>query len=457
MKKQGSFWSYVATGVVVTSLVFLVPRSVSADDPSKIQWGTPQEILARLSADKYELPKGWKEAVGDTKEIVVYNYGPVLPSDPATKANADIFTELTGIQVKFIELLASQMIQKETAMLVAQSPAADIVVTLEDKALDFIKAGWYLPLPALWPKNAEELWAQYPPAYRKVSEYEGIGYGAPNISKAYVLNYRKSLFKEAGIQESPKTWDELITAAKKLTKDTNGDGVPEQWGLVIGLREVLGYRMLANLLFGAGGHFVYDGKVKVNTPEMQQVFQFLVDLRNKHKAVPPEVNNIEYLDLVDQYKRGNVAMAIFGFELPSQLGFPEDMGQSLLPGLTLDKLGNTSIDYEIIGVNPYSKNKAAAMLYIDLKRSKQAQVNELVIEKNLSSWLPAYDDPAIIELVPAAPVLQQALQKASLEVYPEIGEASSILVKELSDALLEKKTVEQALTDAQKQIDLVKK
>lgn len=455
MKNRLNLFTYLARWFVVLTVLCLAPIPVSADDPSKIQWGTPQEILARLSADKYELPKGWKEAVGDTKEIVVYNYGPLLPSDPATKANADIFTELTGIQVKFLELLATQMIQKETAMLVAQSGSADIVVTLEDKTLDFIKAGWYLPLPELW--ASDEIWAQYPPAYRKVSEYQGVGYGAPNISKAYVLNYRKSLFREADIQEPPKTWSEWIEVAQKLTKDTNGDGITDQWGLIIGLKGPLGYRMIANLLFGAGGRFVHNGKVKVDTPEMREVFQFLVDLRNKYKVIPPEVNNVDYLNLVDRYKRGNIAMAMFGFELPSQLGFPEDMGQAPLPAETLERLGATSIDYEVIGVNPYSKNKAAAMLYIDLKRSKQAQVNELVIEKNLSSWLPAYDDPAIIELVPAASVLKMALEKADLEVYPEIGETSSILVKELSDALLEKKTVAQALADAQKQVDLVKK
>jgi multiple sugar transport system substrate-binding protein len=435
--------------------LFFISSPASADDPGKIQWGTPQEILTRLSADKYELPKGWKEAVGDTPEIVVFNYGPLLPSDPATKANADIFTELTGIKVKFLEILDTQMIQKETAMLAAQSSAADIVVILEDKAHDFFKAGWFLPLPQLWP--SDDIWAQYPSAFRKVCEFQGVGYGGTNISKAYMLNYRKSLFKEAGIQEPPETWDEWIEAAKKLTKDTNNDGIIDQWGLIIGFKGPLGYRMVANLLFGAGGRFVQDGRVKVDTPEMQKVFQFLVDLRNKHRVIPPEINNVDYLNLVDRFKRGNIAMAMFGFELPSQLGFPEDMGQALLPALTPDKLGATIVDYEIIGVNPWSKNKAAAMLYVDYKRSKQAQINELVIEKNLSSWLSAYDDPTVIELVPAASVLRKALDKANLEIYPEIGETSSILVTELSDALLEKKTVEQALADAQKQIDLVKK
>jgi len=34
----------------------------------------------------------------------------------------------------------------------------------------------------------------------------------------------RKLFKAAGVAEPPKTWDEFVTTAKKLTKDTNGDG-----------------------------------------------------------------------------------------------------------------------------------------------------------------------------------------------------------------------------------------
>lgn len=44
--------------------------------------------------------------------------------------------------------------------------------------------------------------------------------------------YRKDLFEAEGI-EIPKTWDEYIEAAKKLTKDTDGDGRNDQFGAVV--------------------------------------------------------------------------------------------------------------------------------------------------------------------------------------------------------------------------------
>ena len=44
------------------------------------------------------------------------------------------------------------------------------------------------------------------------------------------MYYNTKMFKEAGIEKAATTWDEFVADAKKLTKDTNGDGKPDQWG-----------------------------------------------------------------------------------------------------------------------------------------------------------------------------------------------------------------------------------
>jgi len=53
----------------------------------------------------------------------------------------------------------------------------------------------------------------------------------PLYASAYELYYNKKLFKAAGIGSPPKTWNEFVADAHKLTKDTNGDGKTDQWGL----------------------------------------------------------------------------------------------------------------------------------------------------------------------------------------------------------------------------------
>lgn len=62
---------------------------------------------------------------------------------------------------------------------------------------------------------------------------DGKRYLVPLFHGGSIIYYRKDLFREAGIDPaSLKTWDDLITAAKALKKDTNGDGVTDIWGLV---------------------------------------------------------------------------------------------------------------------------------------------------------------------------------------------------------------------------------
>lgn len=53
----------------------------------------------------------------------------------------------------------------------------------------------------------------------------------PLYTNAYELYYSKKLFKAAGISAPPKTWSEFVSAGRKLTKDTDGDGKTDQWGL----------------------------------------------------------------------------------------------------------------------------------------------------------------------------------------------------------------------------------
>ncbi|HEY9672644.1 MAG TPA: extracellular solute-binding protein [Waterburya sp.] len=47
--------------------------------------------------------------------------------------------------------------------------------------------------------------------------------------------YRPTLFKAAGITQLPTTWKELREVAKKLTRDLNGDGRVDQYGMLLPL------------------------------------------------------------------------------------------------------------------------------------------------------------------------------------------------------------------------------
>lgn len=63
---------------------------------------------------------------------------------------------------------------------------------------------------------------------------EGI-YALPYDWVGGVLVYNKDLFDQVGMEypDPSWTWDDLRLAARRLTQDTNGDGVPDVWGFSI--------------------------------------------------------------------------------------------------------------------------------------------------------------------------------------------------------------------------------
>jgi multiple sugar transport system substrate-binding protein len=78
----------------------------------------------------------------------------------------------------------------------------------------------------------------------------------------------KELFDKEGIAP-PKTWSQFRAAAKRLTKDADGDGVADQFGLVLmgGDKGGFAYRMIP-FFFKAGANVMSDDltKIEFNSP-----------------------------------------------------------------------------------------------------------------------------------------------------------------------------------------------
>lgn len=71
------------------------------------------------------------------------------------------------------------------------------------------------------------------PAMWDYSKFEGKVSAIPFNISTPVFYYNKDLMREAGLdpESPPQTWDELLSAASKITKDINGDGIPDIWGV----------------------------------------------------------------------------------------------------------------------------------------------------------------------------------------------------------------------------------
>jgi multiple sugar transport system substrate-binding protein len=102
---------------------------------------------------------------------------------------------------------------------------------------------------------------------------------------SYPLFYNKDLFDKAGIAYPDSTWtyDTLLAVAQKLTKDTDGDGKPDQWGFL--LDNSGGFD---GVIYSLGGAVLTDDlkRSAFAEPRTIQALHYWVDLVQKYKVAP---------------------------------------------------------------------------------------------------------------------------------------------------------------------------
>ena len=157
--------------------------------------------------------------------------------------------------------------------------------------------------------------------------------------------YRIDRFEEAGL-EIPTTWDEFIECAKALTKDTDGDGVVDQWGFgMVGSNDSSGQSRFMSYLWSNGYECAYeeDGEWKTDiaaTPEFIDVFSKWTSM-NADGLVPIGITEVNYSTAANYFAMGYTSMFLTG---PNALG----VAYSSNPDLR-GKLGSFKIPGEYSG------------------------------------------------------------------------------------------------------------
>ncbi|WP_276352237.1 ABC transporter substrate-binding protein [Cohnella caldifontis] len=132
--------------------------------------------------------------------------------------------------------------------------------------------------------------------YRSSPDY---AWGISTAGECFGLFYRKDLLEEAGVQPPPAqaadawTWDEFVSAAKKLTLDRNGRNADDpQFDKDHIVRYGIMFETwsdpLNNFIFGNGGDWVSPDRTRftLNSPEAAEAVQKLADLANVYHVAP---------------------------------------------------------------------------------------------------------------------------------------------------------------------------
>ena len=122
----------------------------------------------------------------------------------------------------------------------------------------------------------------------------GSKYGVPTGFVPLSVFYNKTLLDAAGVTTFPATWDEWVDAAKRATIDENGDGTPEQYGLVLPDHGTVGNGLWASLFEGNGGSITNDDgtEATVDSPENVETLEYWASAIREDKISPTGVDGI---------------------------------------------------------------------------------------------------------------------------------------------------------------------
>lgn len=226
--------------------------------------------------------------------------------------------------------------------------------------------------------------------YQKVLnfyKYDGKIYGLPLDAAALAIFYNKNMFDAAGVPYPKKgwTWDDLINMGKKFVKDTNRDGIPDQFAIQ------LSWNYWPVMLKADTDHTIFDNyfhptKYLMTQDDSIAAMQRYFDmwLKDKIAPTPDELNQIS-----DYFMAGKAAMIMIGsWNMPKYIANIKDFKWDLAPL----PLGTTGKEYNrgdgsAFGLSAQSDHQDAAFEFIKFLAGPNSEGSGILVDRQ--QMLPA--------------------------------------------------------------------
>ncbi|MDY6785498.1 MAG: ABC transporter substrate-binding protein [Cyanobacteriota bacterium] len=236
--------------------------------------------------------------------------------------NRDVFDELVArfnqtheeIQVESLYIGQSDQQLPKILTAVIGNAAPDLLWFPPTLTGQLKELGAIQPLDGWWENSP--LTEELDPAMLATMELEDKIWSVPMATNNVGLFYRPSLLAEAGVTEVPKTWEELQQAARQLTRDTDGDGKRDRYGMILSLgkSEWVVFTWLP-FFYSAGGEALGGEQPNLESEGAIAALQLWYDLVQEGSAI---LSGPERGYEQDDFISGRAAMQLTG---PWTLGF----------------------------------------------------------------------------------------------------------------------------------------
>ncbi|HEY4200604.1 MAG TPA: extracellular solute-binding protein [Devosiaceae bacterium] len=293
---------------------------------------------------------------------------------------------------------------------------------------------------------------------RGIFTFNNALYGIPFRHATTGFHYNADLLAEQGLDGPPKTFEDFIEYAHKLTY-TRADGTKVS-GFVTGGQ---GAANIMDIVRAYGGDFITpDLKCVCNEPGMVRGIQLFVDLYQSG-AMPKAWINFTTEDVTTFMQQGRAAMSIDPIDRTNAYNDPKaskftgklqvtnlpavkELGGKVLP------VASTEVWALVIPKN--SPNKDLAWSFIRQLSSPDATIRE-AMNGNGPTRSDAYQDPRVQKAFPSWQAAANAVgtARAPLPGFQGSAKVDDLVRQQVQAAVLKSKTAQQAMDDLKVQVD----
>ncbi|MBO8185826.1 ABC transporter substrate-binding protein [Streptomyces spirodelae] len=350
-----------------------------------------------------------------------------------------------GKKIDLVPIQATQQDYYTKIQQMMRSPKTAPDLVYEDTFLinSDIKSGYLRPLDNYLAKWDD--WKQFEPAAKRAAgAADGQTYGVPDGTDTRGLWFNKKLFKKAGLPQDwrPKTWDEVLKAARTLKRKVPGV-IPLNVYAGKGAGEATAMQGFEMLLYGTGKDPLYDPKAKKwvkGGKGFRESLEFLDTVYSEHlgpdedQMVDPNVTTDVATELLP---KGKLAIALDGSWL-SQFwiktgGKPwpewkETMGLAPMPTQHGRPPGEVSMSGGWTWSIPrHSDNPDLAWKMIRTMQTKENAVEWCIRGSQVAVRQDVADDPRYRKSMPGTKFFTQRVEhthyRPALPAYPRVSAA----------------------------------
>jgi multiple sugar transport system substrate-binding protein len=316
---------------------------------------------------------------------------------------------------------------------------------------EFASRGHLLEVSDRFSSDTERL--VFPGAWTTV-DYQSRRYGMPWILDTKYLFFNRDILKNAGFNEPPKTWEELVIQARTI-KDKGIVEYPLVWSWSQSEAMICD---LATLTIAFGGDLVHAGNPTIAEPAARAAIEFMVSTLKDGLTNPASLNYLEE-DVRREFSNGKAAFALNWSYMnglandPTESKVAGSVGVIASPGTDGGAWVSAINGSMGLGIPVNSRHPDEAWDYISFVSDPFVQVKHARL--SLPIWQAAFSTSAVRDgqedLVDAArEALSVMKARPKTPVYIEV---SKILQTSVHSVLLQKSDLDNALADAARRME----